>query len=724
MSIIIGEFVNNLENNKLKKSYKPFNESSNIDRDIIIFDLGSVLIDGDFDITLHQDPRIPNDRIEEIKSYWCIKNNPNFTETCTKDQYLDAVKKSTPDDLKYLIPTVAEISSSYLEILPHTYSLINNLRRDGYSIYYLSNWNKWSIEELKNPGKLDFLSLFDGGLFSYECGYLKPDERIYITLLKKYNLDPNKCIFFDDKQENINAANKLGIEGILFNKDEGDNILQDYLINNPLDQKDLDISSFAIDNLTEAAMSSKERNALSDDEFGIPSQRKYPLNDKKHVEQAIKMFNHVEKKYESELADNLLDAMEKYHISTNTVGDSNRLKKYIKEETLYEGLIWNDNTPKDIKELKENINKFLNTPEKMSDLLNIAKDSLKDIDFTSEEKQNIYKALTKNHVNIQGYTIKTSNYGAIEISNTHTIIGTYKNYILSFKFMSAKGNSRLTEIIIKYDSCNNEIPKEVAFDTLSMISPDVSNVRCTKHSIKISGVAKAIDSVYPRIDHKYSKKYNIKKIPGMCIKISTLKTVKEDSLIAAALPREDFQPNSVYIINYLKNNAFNDIAICKDKMNSIFICNNDKPEVISLTDFKEIASNIKVYKYIGDCNFKEIIESSNSGLDFYRNMINDNTVEIDNIKTDYHFTEVSSYIDELNSIAECIINSAPRSGVVNEIYCPIIPLINLNEEYSSVQYFRDIDGVFAENVDNLMRSASYTSVDQIPKTTLNILKNI
>ena len=134
--------------------------------------------------------------------------------------------------------------------------------------------------------------------------------------------------------------------------------------------------------MEEEAMTSKERNELEDDDFGIPELRKYPLHDKKHVEQAIKMFNHVEKKYESELADNLLDAMERYHISTDVVGEKNRLRKYIKEETTYvsEGLIWNDNTPSDIKDLKETIKTLIdkNTEDKdLKDHINTIKDLTK-----------------------------------------------------------------------------------------------------------------------------------------------------------------------------------------------------------------------------------------------------------------------------------------------------------------------------------------------------------
>ena len=58
--------------------------------------------------------------------------------------------------------------------------------------------------------------------------------------------------------------------------------------------------------LVEAALSSSERKSIPDEDFGIPSQRRYPLNDKKHVLLAIKFFNHVESTYEQELARNII----------------------------------------------------------------------------------------------------------------------------------------------------------------------------------------------------------------------------------------------------------------------------------------------------------------------------------------------------------------------------------------------------------------------------------
>ena len=713
MSIIYGEYINE---SHIENSKSIINESLEKDRDIIIFDIGSVLVDGDFDKALLQDPRIPNEFIEDLKKAWFI-NDSKFTETCSKEEYIKVSMDRAPENMKYYIPTVAEVAVSYLEVLPHTYSLINELRKEGYSLYYLSNWDSWSSKELIRNGKFDFLNLLDGGLFSCDAGCMKPDSSIYKCLLMKYNIDPNKAIFLDDKKENIEAANKLGIQGILFTDKTGGDILKDFILNESVDEV-----------YEEKAMTSKERNDLDNEDFGIPEVRKYPLHDKKHVEQAIKMFNHVEKKYEAELADNLLDAMERYHISTDVVGDNNRLKKYIKEDAITEG-VFKDETPKEIKKLGENIKKILEDKDEdisgVNDAINVAKDTLKGKDFSGEEKSAIYTTCKKLGINIHGYTKKKTSVKGVKLTNNHAIIGTYKEYILTLKFLGIKGDIKLAPLGIKvsYNGNTSEIPKGVAFDFLSMFSPSVDKVKSTKRSINVSALSNAIDSGYPRAMHKYITKYGVKKnVGGMSVTLSTYNVFKESSPVSGAMHRQDYQPDAVYIVNYLKKNTVvRDLAICKDKMSSIFVCDNGEPIHISLTDFKEMADDVKVYKCLYDTGFKSVLRSSKSGLDFYKNMVNDDKVEIATLESDYRFTKVSSYIDELNSIEECIINSAPKSGFVHEVYCPVIPLVDLNSDESAVHYFRDVNGVFAQNIDSLARSASYKNVEDIPKTTINIL---
>lgn len=81
----------------------------------------------------------------------------------------------------------------------------------------------------------------------------------------------------------------------------------------------------------ETPISSEKRNSLDDNEFGIPELRKYPLDTKERVKSAIRFFNYVDDEHEEELAKNILKAMKKFGISTDIIGQKNRLKNYITE---------------------------------------------------------------------------------------------------------------------------------------------------------------------------------------------------------------------------------------------------------------------------------------------------------------------------------------------------------------------------------------------------------
>ena len=65
------------------------------------------------------------------------------------------------------------------------------------------------------------------------------------------------------------------------------------------------------------------------DDYGIPELKKYPLDTKQHVISAIKLFGHVDKEREQELADNIIKKIEYYNLKDEvSVGDDNRFKKY------------------------------------------------------------------------------------------------------------------------------------------------------------------------------------------------------------------------------------------------------------------------------------------------------------------------------------------------------------------------------------------------------------
>ena len=81
----------------------------------------------------------------------------------------------------------------------------------------------------------------------------------------------------------------------------------------------------------EAKLASEDRKELDSSSFGIPSMRKFPLNDKDHIRAAVRMFNKVDSDHEAELAKNLKAAIKKNNMQDEiNVGKSNRFYKYYK----------------------------------------------------------------------------------------------------------------------------------------------------------------------------------------------------------------------------------------------------------------------------------------------------------------------------------------------------------------------------------------------------------
>ena len=50
---------------------------------------------------------------------------------------------------------------------------------------------------------------------SYTVHLAKPDPAIYQTLLDRYGLKAEECVFLDDTVRNVEAAQALGIAGIV-----------------------------------------------------------------------------------------------------------------------------------------------------------------------------------------------------------------------------------------------------------------------------------------------------------------------------------------------------------------------------------------------------------------------------------------------------------------------------------------------------------------------------
>jgi epoxide hydrolase-like predicted phosphatase len=87
--------------------------------------------------------------------------------------------------------------------------LLRQLHADGVPTGLLSNsWGGGYPTEL-------FGEMFDAVVISAEVGMRKPEPRIFLHVAELLRLDPQECVFIDDIQANITAAEQLGFTGIL-----------------------------------------------------------------------------------------------------------------------------------------------------------------------------------------------------------------------------------------------------------------------------------------------------------------------------------------------------------------------------------------------------------------------------------------------------------------------------------------------------------------------------
>ena len=89
---------------------------------------------------------------------------------------------------------------------------VNSLKSNNYKLYILSNFHKPAFNKISTIH--NFSEIFDGKVISCDCHLLKPEPEIYELIIGKYGLIPEETAFIDDSQNNVDAAKKLGINGI------------------------------------------------------------------------------------------------------------------------------------------------------------------------------------------------------------------------------------------------------------------------------------------------------------------------------------------------------------------------------------------------------------------------------------------------------------------------------------------------------------------------------
>ena len=96
-------------------------------------------------------------------------------------------------------------------------TFIHDLKNAGYPIAILTN-NVKEFREWWWP-LMDFESIFDAIVDSHEVRMRKPNPEIYHHTMNRIGATPSRTVFLDDLHANVEAANALGMHGVLVEED-------------------------------------------------------------------------------------------------------------------------------------------------------------------------------------------------------------------------------------------------------------------------------------------------------------------------------------------------------------------------------------------------------------------------------------------------------------------------------------------------------------------------
>jgi 2-haloacid dehalogenase len=185
------------------------------DRNVVVFDVGGVLIDWDprhlyRKLFLGDEPAMEHFLANVCTHEWnrCQDAGRSFAEGARL--------------LKLQHPDRAELIDAYGirfdEMMPGpiagTVEILAELRERGTPLYGLSNFSAETFPPTFQ--RFDFLRWLHGMVISGEVGVIKPDPRIYEILLARFAIDPHRAVYIDDVAANVEGARPFGIHGVHF----------------------------------------------------------------------------------------------------------------------------------------------------------------------------------------------------------------------------------------------------------------------------------------------------------------------------------------------------------------------------------------------------------------------------------------------------------------------------------------------------------------------------
>ena len=181
--------------------------------DIVVFDLGKVLLDFDYGIVA--DKIAAQGRMLAKEVLGIIGQTPLLfryeTGLLTKAQFFAEVRAAT--GFGGGLEEFSELFGDIFVPIEPMIELQAELQRSGIPTYIFSNTNELATEHIRK--RFPFFNTFNGYILSYQHGAMKPDARLYEVVEKESGRRQGEILYLDDRPENIAAGAARGWQVIL-----------------------------------------------------------------------------------------------------------------------------------------------------------------------------------------------------------------------------------------------------------------------------------------------------------------------------------------------------------------------------------------------------------------------------------------------------------------------------------------------------------------------------
>lgn len=184
----------------------------------IIFDFGNVLVKWEPELTYTEYFG------DEAKAWWFLRHvidldwRQRIDAGENQAQCVAELQAKQPEYSEAIALYVSNWREMLTGEMPGMRELIYELRSKNHELFGLTNWSMETFPEARE--RFSILQLIDRYVVSAAEGLVKPDTRLFQVLLDRYGLKAEECTFIDDNPDNVAAAERMGMHGIVFTNAE------------------------------------------------------------------------------------------------------------------------------------------------------------------------------------------------------------------------------------------------------------------------------------------------------------------------------------------------------------------------------------------------------------------------------------------------------------------------------------------------------------------------